>query len=68
LQLTTTNDREGGRRMTYGNTTVGCTECGKQRTMYGYLPMARQIWALDEGLLCCGVQTQIVHQEEVKKE
>jgi hypothetical protein len=31
--------------------------------MYGYLPIARQIWSLDEGLECCEVQTRIVKQE-----
>jgi hypothetical protein len=31
--------------------------------MYGFLPMARAIWRLDEGLECCGVQTSIIEQE-----
>lgn len=47
----------------YGETTTFCVKCEKKRIMYGYLPTARQIWHLDEGLECCNQQTIIIHQE-----
>lgn len=53
--------------MSYGITTVQCMTCWKSRTMYGWLPIARQIWHQDEGLECCDTQTRIVKQE-VNKE
>ena len=31
--------------------------------MHGDLQMALRIWNLDEGLVCCDYQTDIVHQE-----
>ncbi len=46
----------------YGITTTFCDECKKKRTMYGFLPIARQIWHQNEGLLCCGIQTVIIDQ------
>lgn len=46
----------------YGITTVQCMICWKSRSMYGYLPIARQIWSFNEGLVCCDVQTRIVKQ------
>jgi hypothetical protein len=48
----------------YGTTTVFCLKCEKTRKMYGFLPMARHIWHLDEGLDCCNQQTVITKQEE----
>ena len=48
----------------YGYTSVLCHQCQKLRTMYGWMPIALQIWAMDEGLECCGTQTSIVKQEE----
>ena len=48
----------------YGTTTVFCVRCEKKRKMYGWLPTARQIWHLDEGLECCNNQTVIIKQEE----
>lgn len=47
----------------YGYTTVFCVMCENVRRMYGYLPMARQIWQLNEGLECCFRQTVIINQE-----
>ena len=47
----------------FGYTTVQCGICKKERIMHGWLPMAWTIWNLDEGLECCGQQTDIVHQE-----
>lgn len=54
----------GGVRMSYGITTVECIDCKKIKKMYGWLPIALQIWNQDEGLLCCDQQTQIINQEE----
>jgi hypothetical protein len=48
----------------YGTTTVKCYFCNKERKMYGYLPIARQIWHQNEGLECCNAQTWIIEQEE----
>ena len=50
--------------MSYGITAVECTDCKKIKKMYGWLPIALQIWNQDEGLLCCDQQTQIINQEE----
>jgi len=48
----------------YGTTTVFCLNCEQTSKMYGYLPIARQIWHLNEGMLCCNQQTVIIKQEE----
>jgi len=48
----------------YGTTTVFCLECEQTSKMYGYLPIARQIWRLNEGLECCNQQTEIIEQTE----
>lgn len=48
----------------WGITTIECWECDKIRKLYGWLPTTRQIWAQNEGLLCCGVQTKLVNFEE----
>ena len=53
--------------MSWGNTTVLCTICKENRTMYGWLPMAWTIWNLQEGLECCHQQTIIVNQEECEE-
>lgn len=53
--------------MSYGITTVFCVKCEKKRSMYGWMPTARQIWHKDEGLLCCKIQTVIINQEEAKE-
>lgn len=53
--------------MSYGKTTVFCVKCEKKRDMYGWLPIARQIWHQDEGLECCNQQTVIINQEEEKR-
>ncbi len=45
-----------------GYTTVFCVICEQERTMYGYLPFAREIWARNEGLECCHIQTVIINQ------
>ena len=50
--------------MSYGITTVFCVKCEKKKTMFGWLPIARQIWHQDEGLECCNQQTVIISQEE----
>ncbi len=50
--------------MSYGVTTVHCGVCKKKRQMYGWLPIAWTIWNADEGLECCGQQTDIINQEE----
>ena len=50
--------------MGYGITTVFCVKCEKKNSMYGFLPIARQIWHQDEGLVCCNQQTVIISQEE----
>lgn len=46
-----------------GYTTTQCGICKKERIMHGDLQMALTIWNVDEGLVCCGYQTDIVHQE-----
>ncbi len=46
-----------------GTTTVFCLQCETKKSMYGYMPFAREIWRRDEGLECCGRQTVIINQE-----
>ena len=48
----------------YGTTTVKCYICNKERKMYGFLAIARQIWMQNEGLDCCDLQTWIIEQVE----
>jgi len=48
----------------YGTTTVFCLKCEQTSKMYGWLPTARQIWYLNEGLECCNQQTEIIEQIE----
>jgi len=52
----------------YGTTTVFCLKCEQTSKMYGWLPTARQIWYLNEGLECCNQQTEIIDQTEEVKE
>ena len=49
--------------MSYGITTVWCVECEATYRQYGWLPIARQIWLQNEGLICCKKQTVIIDQE-----
>ena len=32
--------------------------------MYGWMPFALEMWQRDEGLECCGYQTEIINQRE----
>ena len=54
-------------RMSYGRTTVYCIMCERKLYMHGWLPFARQIWANDEGLICCYRQTVIIAQTQLSK-
>ena len=54
--------------MSFGLTIVYCYRCDKQFSLYGYLPVQKQIWDLDEGLECCDKQTEIIAQVEKEEE
>lgn len=40
----------------WGTTILRCEECWKEYECYGWLPTTIQIYAGDEGLLCCDEQ------------